>query len=262
MLIQKQAGDLCIRLAEGIMWITFSRPHAMNALSPAMLSGIRDAIAQAAAAEDVRCVVFTGEGKAFCAGADLSTVPGGSEGLGAFIAEASATMSEVENLQKPVIVALNGVTLAGGLELALCADIVVSGASAQIGDGHINFGLLPGAGGSIRLARAIGPGRAKFLLYSGLKMSASDMERWGLVQQIFPDEDLQMRTEELARRIAAHSPLVLRKLKELVAASQGRDIDELLAEELAANVAHAGSHDMREGLSAFAEKRKPVFLGR
>jgi enoyl-CoA hydratase/carnithine racemase len=245
-----------------IMWIRFCRPKAMNALSSAMLDVITEAIDLAARDDEVRCVVFIGEGKAFCAGADLSAVPEGSDGLAAFVAKASATMSRIELLEKPVIACLNGLTLAGGLELALCADIVVAAASAQIGDGHVNFGFLPGAGGSVRLARAIGPGRARFLLYSGQRMSATDMERWGLVQQVFEDSELYDQVAVLAARIAEHSPLVLRRLKALVASSLGGGIASLLAEELAANVAHAGSYDMREGRAAFAEKRKPVFLGR
>lgn len=254
--------DVKVEHIEGVVRITLCRPDAMNALSPAMLTAMRGAVAAAAEDDSVRCVVFTGQGRAFCAGADLSTIPKGDDSIRQFIAEASATMRDIEKLQKPVIASLNGTTLAGGLELALCADIVVASVSAQIGDGHINFGLLPGAGGSVRLARAIGPGRARFLLYSGLTMSASDLERWGLVQQVFDDDELPERTFDLAARLARHSPLVLQHLKQLVAQTASGDLDTLLAEELAANVVHSRSHDMREGLSAFAEKRKPVFLGR
>jgi enoyl-CoA hydratase len=255
-------NDISVESSGGVMWIRFCRPKAMNALSPAMMDVIAEAVDHAACDSDVRCVVVIGEGKAFCAGADLSNVPEGSDGMAAFVAKASATMSRLEALEKPVIACLNGLTLAGGLELALCADIVVAAASAQIGDGHVNFGLLPGAGGSVRLARAVGPGRARFLLYSGLRLSATEMERWGLVQQVFEDSELHEQVAALAARIAGHSPLVLGRLKALVASSMGGEIAPLLAEELAANVAHAGSHDLREGLAAFAEKRKPVFLGR
>lgn len=260
--MQQDDRDICVERVAGVMWIHLSRPQAMNALSPAMLDVIGDAIDAAAIDDGVRCVVFVGEGKAFCTGADLSTVPGGGAGLEAFVAKASLTMSRIEALEKPVIACLNGVTLAGGLELALCADIVVASASAQIGDGHVNFGLLPGAGGSVRLARAIGPGRARYLLYSGLRLSAVDMERWGLVQQVFDDAEARQRTAALAERIAGYSPLVLRQLKALVRSSLGGGVESLLAEELAANVAHASSRDMQEGLAAFAEKRKPVFVGR
>ena len=255
-------NDISVECDAGVMWIRLCRPQAMNALSSGMLDVIAESIDLAANDDAVRCVVLIGEGKAFCSGADLSAVPEGSDGLAAFVAKASTTMSRIEALEKPVIACLNGITLAGGLELALCADIVVAAKSAQIGDGHVNFGFLPGAGGSVRLARAIGPGRARFLLYSGKRLSATDMERWGLVQQVFEDAELHDEVSMLATRIAGNSPLVLRRLKALVASSVGGGIAGLLAEELAANVAHAGSYDMREGLAAFAEKRKPVFLGR
>jgi enoyl-CoA hydratase len=260
--MESETSHISVESGAGVMWIRLCRPQAMNALSSAMLDVMSEAIDLAGRNEDVRCVVIIGEGKAFCAGADLSAVPEGSDALAAFIAKASATMRRIELLEKPVIACLNGLTLAGGLELVLCADIVVAAMSAQIGDGHVKLGFLPGAGGSVRLARAIGPGRARFLLYSGQRLSATDMERWGLVQQVFEDSEFRDQVALLAARIAEYSPLVLRRLKALVASSLGGEITSLLAEELAANVAHAGSHDMREGLAAFAQKRKPVFLGR
>jgi enoyl-CoA hydratase len=251
-----------VNRAGGVMWIGLCRPRVMNALTPAMLNAIGVAIEEADADAEIRCVVFYGEGKAFCVGADLSTVPGGEEGLSAFVAHASDTMRKIEQLSMPVIACLNGMTLAGGLELALCADLVVAARSAEIGDGHVSFGLLPGAGGSVRLARTIGPGRARYLLYSGARLSAEEMERWGLVQKVFDDGELREQTAALAARIASHSPLVLRSLKTLVQQSLGGDMEALLAAELAANVEHSKSVDMREGLAAFAQKRKPVFVGR
>lgn len=245
----------------GVMWIGLCRPRVMNALSPAMLNAMGAAFDEAGADAEIRCVVMYGEGKAFCAGADLSTVPEGEEGLAMFVAHASDTMRRIEQLSKPVIACLNGITLAGGLELALCSDLVVAARSAEIGDGHVTFGLLPGAGGSVRLARTIGPGRARYLLYSGVRMTAEEMERWGLVQKVFDDDELREKTAALAERIAGYSPLVLQRLKALVQESLGGDMEALLAAELAANVAHSKSADMREGLAAFAQKRKPVFVG-
>lgn len=254
--------EIRVDVDEGIMWIRFCRPQAMNALTPAMLQAIAQMMETADQSDNVRCVVFTGEGKSFCAGADLSTVPLDAGNVGAFVEAASRTMLCIEQCTKPVIACLNGMAIAGGLELALCADIVVAARSVEIGDGHANFGLLPGAGGSVRLARAIGSGRARYLLFSGLRMSAVDLERWGLVQQLFDDGELEKETAQLAKRIAGHSPLGLKWMKALVVNSADGTKAELLAAEQAANVEYARSHDMREGLQAFLEKRKPQFIGR
>jgi enoyl-CoA hydratase/carnithine racemase len=226
-----------------------------------VLAAIDAAVLLAQSDQAVRCLVITGQGNAFCAGADLSAVPTGREGLGAFLRKAGETMTGVERLSKPVIACVNGIALAGGLELALCADIVVAARSAEMGDGHIKYGLLPGAGGSARLTRAVGAARARYLMYTGFQLGAERLESWGLVQQVIEDSALIDKTAALARKIAGHSPLALSQLKRLVTQACDLSLEESLGLELAASEAHAESADMREGLAAFAERRKPVFRG-
>ncbi len=248
-------------LRGGVLWVTLNRPHVMNALTPGMLRAIDAAMEQAESDSAVRCVVITGRGNEFCAGADLSEVPSGSEELGRFLKKAGQTMQGIERLSKPVIACINGVALAGGLELALCADIIVAARSAELGDGHIKYGLLPGAGGSTRLARAVGAGRARYLMYTGFRLSAEHLESWGLVQQVVDDGELLQATNTLANVISRHSPLVLSQLKQLISRSVDSSLEQSLELEVAANQIIATSEDLKEGLAAFAEKRKPVFRG-
>jgi enoyl-CoA hydratase len=248
-------------LRGGVLWVTLNRPQVMNALTLAMLRAIDAVMEWAESDSAVRCVVITGRGNAFCAGADLSDVPSGSEELGSFLKKAGQTMQRIERLSKPVIACINGIALAGGLELALCADIIVAARSAELGDGHIKYGLLPGAGGSTRLARAVGAGRARYLMYTGFRLSAERLESWGLVQQVVNDGELLQATDTLANVIARHSPLVLSHLKQLISQSADSSLEQSLQLETAANQTIATSEDLKEGLAAFAEKRKPVFRG-
>lgn len=256
------SNEVLLDIRDSVLWVTLNRPEVMNALSPTVLEAIDAAVLLAESDRTVRCLVMTGQGVAFCAGADVSAVPIGREELGAFLHKAGETMTRVERLSKPVIACVNGLALAGGLELALCADIVVAGRSAEMGDGHIKYGLLPGAGGSARLTRAVGAARARYLMYTGCRLGAERLESWGLVQQVIEDAALIDKTTALARVIAGHSPLALSQLKRLVTQACDLPLEESLGLELAANEVHAGSADMREGLAAFAEKRKPVFRGR
>ena len=249
-----------------VLWLTMNRPGAMNALSPAMISALDGAIGRAASDEQVHCVVIAGTGRAFCAGADLKAVrreTGGDEGaLRRFLELAAGTMNRIERLPKPVIAAVNGFALAGGLEIVLACDLVIAAQSARFGDAHINFGLLPGGGSSVRLPRKLGPNRAKYLLFSGDTVPASEFVACGFVHQVVADGDLAAAVDGLATGIAAKSSLVLRRLKQLVDAGLEQSRETALQLELVASEAHAFSHDLKEGLAAFEERRSPQFLGR
>jgi enoyl-CoA hydratase/carnithine racemase len=246
------------------LWITLARPKAMNALSHAMLEGIEAALAQSLQ-DGARCVVITGEGRGFCAGADLKFVNSALEdpvGLEAFLARASGVFSAVERHPLPVIAAINGTTVAGGLELALACDIIVAAESATIADGHATFGLLPGAGGAVRLPRRIGTSRAKLLLFTGGSRTAREMEAWGLVDVVAPDDQLQVVVQQLCEELASRSPLGLRRMKQVVNDQESMPIDRGLRMELDACGLHLRTADVAEGLAAFAERRAPVFPGR
>jgi len=259
--------DVLLEMRGPAAWVTLNRPQALNALNPAMMERLAAILAEIEADLAVRCLVITGAGRAFCAGADLSFVHAmpADRREGAtmdFLRTASALMSRVEAFPKPVIAAVNGIAVAGGMELVLCCDLVVAAEGARLGDGHANYGLLPGAGASARLPRRIGLARAKHLFFTGDLLPAAELVTAGLVNAVVPDADLVGGVNQLAERIGAKSPLGLRRMKELADASLDATLEEALLQELAANEAYASSFDRNEGLAAFAGRRQPVFQGR
>jgi enoyl-CoA hydratase/carnithine racemase len=167
----------------------------------------------------------------------------------------------MEHFTKPLIAVLNGITLAGGLELAMTADLIIAAESAKIGDAHANFGVLPGAGGAVKLPRKIGINRAKYLLFTGEFISAAEMKDYGLVNQVVPSEELEKAAQALADKLAEKSPLGLSRMKQLVRDGLEQPLDVALRLELATLKVHTQSYDMSEGLKAFTEKRKPEFKG-
>lgn len=261
-----QDEQIVAEIKHGAMWITLNRPRAMNSITPEMLQGIEKALDEASTRSDLRAVVLTGTGRAFCAGADLKYVQGqtcdGSDRTNQFLSAVLATMNRLERFPMPVIAAVNGMALAGGLELVLCCDLVIAARSATLGDAHANYGLLPGGGGSVRLPRKIGPTRAKYLLYTGEFVPAEALVASGLVNAVVDDEALPAAVEALVAKLASKSPLGLRRMKALVDDGLEQPMESALRLELLASEAHAYSEDMKEGLSAFNEKRKPVFVGR
>ena len=163
---------------------------------------------------------------------------------------------------KPVIAALNGITMAGGLETAMCADLVVAAESARIGDAHANFGVYPGAGGAAVLPRIVPHNVAKYLLFTGRTLSAQEMKNYGFVNEVVADGELQEAAQALALHIAEKSPIALRRMKSVANAAADKTRDDALRHEMYEFRKHQRSWDMQEGLAAFAEKRKPRFQGR
>lgn len=245
------------------MWIRLNRPGAMNSLTPELLLGLDQALEEAEHRVDIVSVVLTGTGRAFCAGADLKYVrsQAGENGTGQFLQDVLRTMTRLDRFPKPVIAALNGITLAGGLELVLCCDLVIAARSTKIGDAHANYGLLPGGGSSVRLPRVIGVNRAKYLLFTGDFASATEMMEAGLVNQVVDDDQLEVAAQKLADRMAGKSPLGLRRMKALVDDGLEQTEATALRLELLASEAHGYSADLREGLAAFEAKRPPNFTG-
>ena len=245
-------------------WIVLNRSREMNAMTALMLDEMARALEAAAGDASVRAVVITGSGDAaFCAGADLKHVLApGAAGEPDFLDRAAATFGKLRGFPKPVIAAVNGLTLAGGLELVLCCDLVIAANHARMGDAHANFGVFPGGGGAAVLPRRLGPTRAKYLLYTGEHVSAAQMCEWGLVNEVVPAAELHARVGALAEKIAMKSPLVLRQMKRVADESLDLPRDAALANELLTLRTHLRSHDLQEGLAAFREKRTPRFLGR
>jgi enoyl-CoA hydratase/carnithine racemase len=245
--------------------LTLNRPQAMNSLNLAILAELDRRLTEIEANGEVRVLVLTGAGAAFCAGADLKEVLAGQQlqpGEADFLDRAHVVFGRLRDFPKPVIAALNGVTMAGGLELAMCADLVVAAQSATIADAHANFGVFPGAGGAAILPRLIPLNMAMYLLLTGKSLSAADMKACGLVCEVHPDEGFADAALALAGHIARKSPVALRRMKEVARASADKTRDDALLHEQVMLRRHLRSHDLHEGLLAFAEKRAPIFQGR
>ncbi|WP_304622294.1 enoyl-CoA hydratase/isomerase family protein [Paraburkholderia acidipaludis] len=261
-----QEAEILIDVREQALWLTFNRPEVMNAISPGVIALAMRALDDAERRDDIRAIVLTGNGRAFCAGADLKfaqgALQGNASGTDRFLADLLVLLNRLERLTRPVIAAVNGLALAGGLELVLCCDLVLAARSARFGDAHANYGLLPGGGGSVRLPRKIGATRAKYLMYTGEFASAESMERAGLVNAVVDDAELLDACAALVRKIAAKSPLGLARMKALVNDGLEQPVDVALRQELLVSALHQHSHDIQEGLAAFQEKRAPRFLGR
>lgn len=246
--------------------IILNRPRALNALNKIMITEIGDALGDAEKDNNVRVVVITGNGKAFCVGADLKFV---KEELNSLYAQQEffrfgnkTLMNAIENLNKPVIAAVNGFAFAGGLELLLVCDLVIAAENALLADQHINYGLVGPGGSTQRLPRLVGIRKAKEIIFTGERLSANEAERIGLVNRVVPAEELERATDRLATKIAEKSPVALRIAKTLI--NRALETDPVTGSELEvmSAIVNGTSEDYKEGITAFNEKRKPVFKGR
>tara|TARA_Y100000296_G_scaffold87491_1_gene135719 strand:- start:26043 stop:26828 length:786 start_codon:yes stop_codon:yes gene_type:complete len=244
--------------------LTLNRPKAMNALNLAILAEFDLRLREIAADDELRVLILTGIGAAFCAGADLKEVLAGATlpaGEADFLDRCHGVFTQLRNFPKPVIAALNGITMAGGLELAMCADIIVAADSATIADAHANYGVYPGAGGAAVLPRLIPLNMAMYLLLTGKSLSASEMKICGLVCEIHSAAELADAALALAKQIAKKSPIALRRMKEVARSSADKTREDALLHEQVMSRQHMRSFDLQEGLQAFNEKRAPQFKG-
>lgn len=253
--------------AAGVLTLTLDRPDALNAIDAEMLGDIERVLGLVEGDDQLVALVLRARGRVFSAGADLKAARaranrGDGRTTEAFLARVTALLSRLESLPVPTLAIVEGLAVAGGLELVLCCDLVIATEAASFGDAHANFGLLPGGGGSVRLPRRIGAMRAKELMFTGRTISAALAADWGLVTTVVAAHALEATIEDLLQALRTKSPLGLRRMKRLVDDNLDLSRDEGLANEQAVSRRHAGSYDRREGLQAFNEKRRPVFLGR
>lgn len=255
---------LLITDAAGVRTIAVNRPAKLNALNAATLDALDSAFADAGADPGVRVVVLTGSGpKAFVAGADISEMNTLSPAQGRdFSLRGTRMMRRVEKLSKPVIAMVNGFAFGGGLELAMCCHLRIAADTAKVGQPEINLGLIPGFGGTQRLLRLCGRAATLELCLTGAPITAERALQLGIVNRVVPADDLEAETMKLAAQLAASAPLALRGMLDCVNVGGECGIEEGLEYESVQFGLAFASEDMREGTTAFLEKRKPVFTGR
>jgi enoyl-CoA hydratase len=244
--------------------VTVDRPEAMNALDLETLTALRDRLGELAEDADTRAVVLTGAGdRAFIAGADIKYMSGlGVEKAKSWGALGHEAGRLLETMRQPTIAAINGFALGGGCELALACDLRYASSRAKLGQPEITLGIIPGWGGTQRLARATTLGFAKELILTGRTVDADEALRLGLVNGVTEPEELLPRVLELASQLAAKSPIALEAAKQAINRALGGDHAENLAREADRFGELFASGDAKEGLTAFAEKREPKFVGR
>jgi len=250
--------------SEGIATITLNRPEALNAWSQELAQEFLTVMEDARKDEQVKAVVITGAGeKAFSAGADIKAM----KGMTALKARELSNMgykicNAIESLEKPVIAAINGYALGGGMEVSMACDFRIASDKARMGQTEINIGLIPGWGGTQRLTRLVGKARAKELVYSGKIIDANTALQWGLVNNVVPAEQLMTTAKEFAKELAGKAPVALKVAKALINKGADVDLESALALEREGFGVVASSEDLQEGVSAFTEKRRPAWKGR
>lgn len=243
-----------------VAMVRLNRPEARNALSPDLREELRAHFVALGENSDIRAIVLTGDMKAFAAGADIkamvTTTPGEMKAR-----RDDRNWAAIRQCPKPVIAAVNGYALGGGCELAMHADIIVAGTGATFGQPEVRLGIMPGAGGTQRLARAVGRYRAMLMLLTGEPMSAADAFAAGLVSRVVADEDVVAEAISIAIVIAAMPPLAVAEIKEVLHAGLEAPLDVALMLERRAAYLLFDSKDKQEAMQAFVDKRKPVFSG-
>lgn len=242
--------------------LTIDRPDKLNALSDEVLGGLGTAIAELEGRTETRCVVMTGEGKAFVAGADISAMKDmGVDEAKAFSAAGHAIFAALEALPFPVIAAVNGFALGGGCELALACDFIYASSKARFGQPEVKLGVIPGFGGTQRLARRVGVAKARELVYTGAMIRADEALRIGLANAVFEPDELLAKAKETAATIATTGPLAVAAAKKVIADGEGLPLAEANALEVEAFAGCFSSVDQTEGMAAFLDKREATFKG-
>ncbi|RLD22313.1 MAG: enoyl-CoA hydratase [Bacteroidetes bacterium] len=244
-----------------IALIELNRPKELNALNLQLMTELRDALKELDNNDKVRVIVLTGNEKAFAAGADIKQMAN-KTAIDMLMIDQFSTWDQIRKTTKPLIAAVSGFALGGGCELAMTCDMIVASETAKFGQPEIKIGVMPGAGGTQRLTRAIGKVRAMEMVLTGNFISADEALSYGLVNKVVPIELYLDEAIKLARRIAEMSPIAARLAKEAVNRSFETHLDEGLHFERKNFYLSFSSEDQKEGMQAFVEKRKPKFTGK
>ncbi|HEX9163780.1 MAG TPA: enoyl-CoA hydratase-related protein [Thermoanaerobaculia bacterium] len=249
---------------DGILFITVDRPKVLNALNAQTVEEIGRAFDAGRDDESVRCVIVTGAGdKAFVAGADIHELAKMTPIAGKFTSEQGQNVFlQIERFPKPVIAAINGFALGGGCELALACHIRIASERAQMGLPEVSLGIIPGYGGTQRMVRLVGKGKAFELVCSGERIGAAEAERIGLVNRVVPADQLMSAAEEIGKKIASRSPMAVRAAIEAINSGSDMSLEDGQTLEATLFGLLCATEDMKEGMAAFLEKRPAKFPGR
>lgn len=258
------SSSVRVERLERVLRITVDRPDALNAINSETLSELTAAFSSAAWDVNVRAVIITGSGgQAFMGGASIKEMSWKStQAARRFAREGHRLARLIEETEKPVIAAINGVALGGGFELALACDIRIAGDKARMGAPDIGLGICPGWGGTIRLARIVGEGFAREMVFSGRVISAEEALKVGLVNRVVPHEALSQEAIELASAMASQAPIAVAYAKRCMNSARSVEMDALSELEAGLFALCFSTDDQREGMAAFTEKRPPIFKGR
>lgn len=244
--------------------VTIDRPKVLNALNDETIAELDHCFTAIAGDKTILCVILTGGGeKSFIAGADIGELATCDVISGRIKSDKGhAFLFKLENLPQPVIAAINGFALGGGCEFSMACDIRLASEKARIGQPEVNLGIIPGYGGTQRLARLVGSGKAKQMIMTGDFITAEEAHRIGLVDEIYPPDELMPRAKEMAQKIASKGPLAIKAAKEAINLGLDVDLKSGCKHEATLFAGLCASEDMKEGLNAFLEKRKAEFKGK
>lgn len=256
-------SSVSITLKENIGIITLNRPDCLNAMNSELVEDFHTALIELTASKDIRVIILTGAGRAFCAGGDLRYIESlsGKVAQEAFIKRVGQMALAIRNCPKPVIAMVNGVTAGAGVNLMLACDIVCSSEKAKFIQSFVNVGLVPDCGGMYLLPQTVGLQKAKELMFTATPISAQEAKTLNMVMHVFSAEELIIQTEKLAKKIASGAPKALALMKSMMNKTYV-DFEDFLTQEATTQVDCLNSKDCQEGIAAFKEKRSPKFTGK
>jgi enoyl-CoA hydratase len=257
-------NHILTEVTDNIGWLKINRPDSLNALNSEVVESLQYALRDLEQDAAVKVVVLTGAGeKAFVAGGDIKEMAAIAPLTALAFARKGQQMIEyIEKMHKPVIAAVNGYALGGGLELALACDFIYASEKAKLGLPEVTLGVIPGFGGTQNLARLIGPNKAKELIFSGKILSAQQARDWGIVNEVFPAEELLARVMEIARLIAHNGMIAVATAKDAIVNGLNMNKEDGIRYESSLFATLFATEDQKEGMQAFIAKRKPEFTNK
>lgn len=247
--------------SDGVVHVQINRPEVRNALSQQVRQALAQYFIQFSSDETVRCIVLSGSATVFAAGADIRDMAQATP-IDMMLRNTQKLWQSIADCPKPVVAAVNGLALGGGCELAMLADIIIAGEGARFGQPEVRLGIIPGAGGTQRLTRAVGKYKAMKIVLTGEMLNATEAYTMGLVSEVVADESVLEHAFSMAKHIASLPPLAIMQIKEVVLAGMDASLDTALSLERKAFQLLFSSEDQKEGMQAFLNKQVPTYKGR